>query len=59
MQEKNMGHICPMGRSRVKFEYRPVSQYLAEKVKCSNFGDDCVPNGSTGKVATWGVPIYS
>ena len=27
--------------------------------KCLYFGDDCVPNGSTGKVAAWGVLIYS
>ena len=27
--------------------------------KCWHFEDDCVPNGSTGKVAAWGVLIYS
>ena len=26
--------------------------------KCWNFEDDCVPNGSTDKVAAWGVLIY-
>ena len=36
-----------------------VMQFLAKKVNCWNFEGDCVPNGSTGKVATWGVPIYS
>ena len=27
--------------------------------KCRHFEDDCVPYGSTGKVAAWGVLIYS
>ena len=27
--------------------------------KCWHIEDDCVPNGSTGKVAAWGVLIYS
>ena len=26
---------------------------------CWHFEDDCVPNGSTGKVAPWGVLLYS
>ena len=27
--------------------------------KCWHFEDDCVPNRSTGKVAAWGVLMYS
>ena len=26
--------------------------------KCWNFKDDCVPNGSTGKVAAWGGSYF-
>ena len=33
--------------------------FWPKKVKWWNFEGDCVPNGSTGKVATWGVLIYS
>ena len=33
--------------------------FWPKKVKCWNFEGDCVPNGSTGKVATWGVLTYS
>ena len=47
-----------------KFELKNVEQigtsvsFWPKKVKCWNFEGDCVPNGSTGKVATWGVLIY-
>ena len=27
--------------------------------KCCQFENECVPHGSTGKVAAWGVLIYS
>ena len=33
--------------------------FWPKNVKCWNFEGNCVPNGSTGKVATWGVLIYS
>ena len=33
--------------------------FWPKKVKCWNFEGDCVPNGSTGKVATRGALIYS
>ena len=29
--------------------------FWPKKVKSGNFEGDCVPNGSTGKVATWDV----
>ena len=38
---------------------RHVSKILTKKMKCLNFEGDCKQNGSTGKVATWGVLIYS
>ena len=34
-------------------------RFWPKKVKCWNFEGDCEQNGSTGKVATWGVLIYS
>ena len=34
-------------------------RFWPKKVKCWNFKGDCEQNGSTGKVATWGVLIYS
>ena len=48
-----------------KFELETVDQigtsvsFWPRKGKCWHFEDDCVPNDSTGKVATWGVLIYS
>ena len=48
-----------------KFELKLVDKigtsvsFWEKNVKCRNFESDCVPNGSTGKVATWGVLIYS
>ena len=44
----------------IKFELRCVEQIVTsasfwpKKVKCWNFENDCVPNGSTDKVAAWG-----
>ena len=29
-------------------------RFWPKNVKCSNFEGDCVPNGSSGIVATWG-----
>ena len=49
----------------IKFELKIVDQidmsvsFWPKRVKCWNFEGDCVPNGYTGKVATWGVLIYS
>ena len=49
----------------IKFELKIVDRigtsvsFWPKKVKCWNFEGDCVPNGSTGKVATWGVLNYS
>ena len=33
--------------------------FRQKKVKLWSFEDDCVPNGSTGKVAPRGIRIYS
>ena len=49
----------------IKFELKNVDQigtsvsFWPKKVKYWNFEGDCVLNSSTGKVATWGVLIYS
>ena len=37
----------------------PKTRTPPSKKKCRNFEDDCVPNGSTGKVVAWGVLTYS
>ena len=31
MQEKNMGHICPMGRSRVKHNFHKENETFSKK----------------------------
>ena len=36
-----------------------IEKGIPPLLKCWHFEDDCVPNGSTGKVAAWGVLIYS
>ena len=44
----------------IKFELRCVEQIVTsacfwpKKVECLNIEDDCVPNGSTDKIAAWG-----
>ena len=35
MQEKNMGHICPIGRSWVNGAYREHTCTIALEVKCN------------------------
>ena len=35
------------------------ASFLAKKGNCCNFEDDCVSNGTTGKLAACGVLIYS